>query len=156
VGSLGTLWADPHKNTWICYWAAPTQACLWGGFPGTIEVCLTPLPSVRLRPVDKILLEGGQMCRALPPPSVRLRPVDKILRGGVHPCTRICDRAMIRAAIHCEWSLRADTSVRVKWQPKPKQYADARGCSQSKSVLLPYQAFGQDQWIISSGGRTDV
>jgi hypothetical protein len=49
--------------------------------------------------------------------------------------------------------LRADTSVRVKWQPQPKQYADARGRSQSKSVLLPYQASGQDQWISSSGGE---
>jgi hypothetical protein len=93
------------------------------------------------------------MCRALPLPSVRLRPVDKILRGGGHPCTRICDRAMTLAVIHGQWSLRADTSVRVKWQPQPKQYADARGRSQSKSVLLPYQASGQDQWISSSGGE---
>jgi hypothetical protein len=56
------------------------------GFPNAIEIRLTPYPSVRSRPVDKILGREAGRVEQTPLPSLRVRPVDKILRGGGYPC----------------------------------------------------------------------
>jgi hypothetical protein len=65
-------------------------------------------------------------------------------------------RAMIQVVTQGRYNL-CESKVVAIAKPQPKQYADGRGDrSQLKSVSLPYQVSGIDQWIRSSGGRTDV